>query len=153
MGGENPVSLLLHRQSFQYLSLCFCCFCFMFVLQSVLTAVRFFIHNAMQTVIIFLLSFSIVFVDACESFFYSIRINRQLASVLQWSTFLPRLWQYGFYPRSEQANNYEIGICCFCARRPGLKRKNKDWLTLNQENVSEGATCLFEECCFSELSL
>jgi len=54
----------------------------MFVLLSSLTAVRFFIHNAIQTIIILLVIFSIVLVDACGSFFYSIRINRQLASVV-----------------------------------------------------------------------
>jgi len=32
---------------------------------------------------------------------------------------------------------YEIGICCFSAKHAALKRKGKDWLALNQDNVSE----------------
>ena len=43
----------------------------------------------------------------------------------------------GFEPRSAQTKDYEIGICCFSAKHVALKRKSKDWLTRNQDNVSE----------------
>ena len=43
----------------------------------------------------------------------------------------------GFEPRSAQTKDYEIGICCFSAKHVALKRKSKDWLTRNQNNVSE----------------
>jgi hypothetical protein len=43
----------------------------------------------------------------------------------------------GFEPRSGQTNDYGIGICCFCAKHTALKKKNKDWLARNQDNVSE----------------
>jgi hypothetical protein len=33
--------------------------------------------------------------------------------------------------------DYEIGICCFSARRSALRKKSKDWLERNQNNVSE----------------
>jgi hypothetical protein len=33
--------------------------------------------------------------------------------------------------------DYEIGICCFFAIHAALWRKSKDWLTQNQNNVSE----------------
>jgi uncharacterized membrane protein YfhO len=33
--------------------------------------------------------------------------------------------------------DYEIGICCFSAKHAALKRKSKDWLAQNQDNVSE----------------
>ena len=33
--------------------------------------------------------------------------------------------------------SYGIGICCFCAKHTALKKKNKDWLARNQDNVSE----------------
>jgi hypothetical protein len=41
----------------------------------------------------------------------------------------------GFEPRSGQPKNYEIGICCFSAKHTSLRRKSKDWLASNQDNV------------------
>jgi hypothetical protein len=41
-----------------------------------------------------------------------------------------------FEPRSGQTKDYEIGICCFSAKHAALKRKSKDWLARNQNNVS-----------------
>ena len=41
----------------------------------------------------------------------------------------------GFEPRSGQIKQYEIGICCFSAKHTALRRKSKDWLSLNQDNV------------------
>jgi hypothetical protein len=43
----------------------------------------------------------------------------------------------GFEPRSGQTKDYEIGICCFSAKHAALRRKSKDWLAQNQDNVSE----------------
>ena len=43
----------------------------------------------------------------------------------------------GFEPRLGQTKHYKIGICCFSAKHAALKRKSKNWLTLNQNNVSE----------------
>ena len=43
----------------------------------------------------------------------------------------------GFEPRSDQTKDYKIGICCFSAKHAALRRKNKDWLARNQNNVSE----------------
>ena len=43
----------------------------------------------------------------------------------------------GFEPRSGQINDYKIGICCFSAKHAALRRKSKDWLARNQNNVSE----------------
>ena len=48
----------------------------------------------------------------------------------------------GFEPRSGQTNDYKIGICCFSTKHVVLRRKGKDWLARNQDNVSSGATCL-----------
>jgi hypothetical protein len=31
--------------------------------------------------------------------------------------------------------DYKLGICCFSAKHLALKRKNKDWLVHNQDNV------------------
>ena len=76
-------------------------------------------------------------------------------SVVQWLAFSPRVLQImaRFEPRSGQIKDYEIGICCFSAKYEALRRKSKDWLARNQDNVSEWATCLFADCCFSELVL
>ena len=40
-------------------------------------------------------------------------------------------------PRSGQTKEYTIGICCFSAKNAALRRKSKDWLARNQNNVSE----------------
>jgi hypothetical protein len=42
-----------------------------------------------------------------------------------------------FELRSDQTKDYEFGICCFSGKHPALRRKNKDWLARNQNNVSE----------------
>ena len=33
--------------------------------------------------------------------------------------------------------DYRIGISCFSAKQAALRRKSKDWLDQNQDNVSE----------------
>ena len=43
----------------------------------------------------------------------------------------------GFQPWSGQTKDYIIGICFFSAKHTALRRKSKDWLTRNQNNVSE----------------
>ena len=44
---------------------------------------------------------------------------------------------HGLESLSGQTNDYEIGICCFSAKHAALRKKSKDWLTRNQDNVSE----------------
>jgi hypothetical protein len=43
----------------------------------------------------------------------------------------------GYELRSCQTKEYQIGMCCFSAKNAALRRKNKDWLARNQNNVSE----------------
>jgi hypothetical protein len=43
----------------------------------------------------------------------------------------------GFEYWSGQTKDYKIGICCFSAKHAALRRKNKDWLARNQNNVFE----------------
>ena len=43
----------------------------------------------------------------------------------------------GIETRSGQTRDYKIGICCFSAKHAALRRKSKDWLDRNQNNVSE----------------
>ena len=52
--------------------------------------------------------------------------------------------------RSGQTKDYKIGIGCFSANHIALRRKSKDLLPQNQDNVSK---CLSADCCFSELVL
>ena len=43
----------------------------------------------------------------------------------------------GFESRSGQTKDDKIGICFFSAKHAALRRKSKDWLARNQDNVSE----------------
>ena len=42
---------------------------------------------------------------------------------------------HGFELGSVQTKDYEIGICCLSARHVALRRKSKDCLAWNQNNV------------------
>ena len=42
-----------------------------------------------------------------------------------------------FESLSGQTKDYEIGICCFSAKNTALRRKSKDCLARNQNNVFE----------------
>ena len=42
-----------------------------------------------------------------------------------------------FKPWLGQTKDYKIGICFFFAKHAALRRKIKDWLARNQNNVSE----------------
>ena len=41
----------------------------------------------------------------------------------------------GFETRSGQTKDYEIGMCCFSVKHAAFRRKSKDWLARNQNNV------------------
>jgi hypothetical protein len=43
----------------------------------------------------------------------------------------------GFEPRLGQTKDYKIGNCCSSTKQTSLRRKSKDWLSRNQDNVSE----------------
>jgi hypothetical protein len=43
----------------------------------------------------------------------------------------------GFETQSGQTKDYKISICCFSAKHATLRKKSKDWLPWNQDNVSE----------------
>ena len=42
----------------------------------------------------------------------------------------------GFESLSGQTKDYKIGICCFSAKQAALRRKSKDLLAQDQNNVS-----------------
>ena len=43
----------------------------------------------------------------------------------------------GVVDRWGQTKDYEIGFCCFSTKDISLRRKSKDWLARNQDNVPE----------------
>ena len=53
-------------------------------------------------------------------------------SVLAWSAV-----DRGFEFQSGQTKDYRIGMCCFSAKHTALRRKGKESLARNQDNVSE----------------
>jgi hypothetical protein len=55
---------------------------------------------------------------------------------------------HGFDPRSGQTKDYKIGICCFSTKHATLRRKSKDWLAQNQNNVSEWSNMSTRELLF-----
>ena len=59
----------------------------------------------------------------------------------------------GLEPRSGQTKDYKIGICCFSTKDAALRRKSKDCLARNQNNVSEWGDMSTHDSCFSELAL
>ena len=58
----------------------------------------------------------------------------------------------GFEPGSDQTKDYKIGICCFSAKQHWGERAKTSWLGI-RIMCQSGATCLFRDCCFSELAL
>jgi len=40
-------------------------------------------------------------------------------------------------PLSGQTIDYKICMCCFSTKHAALRRKSKDWLAWNRDNVSE----------------
>jgi hypothetical protein len=54
----------------------------------------------------------------------------------------------GFELWSGQTKDYKIGICCFSAKHAALRKKSKDWLARNQNNVSEWSDMSTHELLF-----
>ena len=71
--------------------------------------------------------------------FYHKLLNIQLFSLThRWCNGLHAHLECGtswFKPWSGQTKDYKIGICCFSAKHAALRRKSKDWLAQNQDNV------------------
>ena len=47
-----------------------------------------------------------------------------------------------------QTKDYKIGICCFSTKHAALRRKSKDWLARNQNNVFEWGDMSIRELLF-----
>jgi hypothetical protein len=60
------------------------------------------------------------------------RLHQWFSSMLAFSAVDCR-----FESRSGQSKDCKIGICCFSPKPTALRRKSKDWLARNQDDVSE----------------
>ena len=77
----------------------------------------------------------------CKVYLHKWRYNICYKSLIPFGC-LSLQWQiYRFWHKKKQENilvvSIFICICCFSAKHAVLKRKRKDWLTRNQDNVSE----------------
>jgi hypothetical protein len=91
----------------------------------------------------------LVLVLMCERLLYiyhaSIFVHRKLLQLLcgnciggvMVSVLTSSAVDRGFEPWSGKTKDYKIGSCYFSAKRAVLRRKSKDWLARNQDNVSE----------------
>ena len=66
---------------------------------------------------------------------FSLSLNRTVGVMV--SVLASSVVDRGFEPWSGQTKDYKIGICCFSPKHAALRRKNKDWLARNQDNVSK----------------
>ena len=58
-----------------------------------------------------------------------------------------------FEPQFSQTREYKLCICFFSAKHTALRRKCKDWLARNQDNMTEWndtSTCYFSELTLSK---
>jgi len=62
-------------------------------------------------------------------------INYILLAVSIESVLAPSAVVHGFEPRSGLTKDYEIGICCFSAKHAALRKKSKNCLARNLDNV------------------
>ena len=58
----------------------------------------------------------------------------------------------GFEPQSGQTKDYNNGMCCFSANHAALRRKSKDLLARNQDNVSEWSDMSIRRLLFQRTS-
>ena len=58
----------------------------------------------------------------------------------------------GFKRRSGQTKDFKIAICCFSAKHAALRRKNKDWLARDRDNVSEWGSLFTRGLLFQQAS-
>ena len=49
----------------------------------------------------------------------------------------------GFEPRSGQTKDYKIDICYFFAKHASLRKKSKDWLARNRDNVPKWGNMVY----------
>ena len=71
----------------------------------------------------------------CELVYYNVKWTALVVYLLACSCRVHKT--VGSRSSQVKIKYYKIGICCFSVNHKGLRSKNKDWLTRNQNNVSE----------------
>ena len=64
-------------------------------------------------------------------------MGKRLISGVMVSVLASSAVDHGFELRSGKTKDYKMCMCCFSAKHATLRRKSKDWLTRNWDNVSE----------------
>ena len=59
----------------------------------------------------------------------------------------------GSEPLSGHTKDYKIGICCFSLKHAAKRRKSKDWMARDQDNVSEWGYVSIHGLFVNELAL
>ena len=85
--------------------------------------------------------FQIICWRTIRNFYYrnnknKIKIGNRIGSVMV-SVLASNAIDCGYELRSCQIKDYKIGMCCSSAKNAALRRKSKDWLARNQNNVSD----------------
>ena len=71
------------------------------------------------------------------SWFLQSNLIYQSVCTVKHSLSEPHQWRRSWVRALVGSNQRQkIGICCFSAKHAALRRKNKDWLVRNQDNVS-----------------
>ena len=74
----------------------------------------------------------------CDKVYSRVNINQQhRIGVVMVSLLASSAVDSGFESRLGESKDSNSGMCCFSAKHAALRRKSKDWLARNKNNVSE----------------
>ena len=62
-------------------------------------------------------------------------VDRGFIGGVMVSVFASSVVDRWFVSRSGQTKDYKVGMCCFSAKHAALRKKSKDWLVRNHDNV------------------
>ena len=91
-----------------------------------------YIHLVMCWIPVLLISTVALFLSSPVLFLY---INLDRIAGVMVSGLASSAVDRGFEPQTDLAKDYKIGICWFSAKHSASRRKSKDWLARNQDNV------------------
>jgi len=74
----------------------------------------------------------------------SVMVSMLISSAIDHGAYL-QCYRSWVEPRCVQTKDCNIGICCFSAKHTALRRKSKDWLAQNQNNVSRGELHIYPQ--------
>jgi hypothetical protein len=90
---------------------------------------------ASSAVMVSLLASSAVMVNLLAS--SAVMVSLLASSAVMVSLLASSAIDHGFKPRSGENKTIKLVFCCFSTKYAALRRKSKDWLARNQDNVSE----------------